>query len=70
MYTDMDSILHENARMHPVTAAKRWISRVTDAVLTREDLCLLYGCWANDAAESELVDPLDGVDRKLYAYAA
>lgn len=70
MYTDMDSILYERSRESAVNGAMRWVSRVTDAVLTREDLCVLYGCWADDAADSDLVDPLDDVDRKFYAYAA
>ena len=69
MYTDMDSILNQETRKSPVNAAKRWISRITNAVLTREDLCVLYGCWADDAATSELVDPVDGVGPRRFAYA-
>ena len=69
MYLDMDSILYQDHQPQPTRATTRWISRVTHAELTREDLCVLYGCWADDAMESELVDPVDGVDLKHFAYA-
>jgi len=70
MYMDMDSILyqgHENAKAQTTS---RWFSRIEERVLNREDLCVLYGCWADDAAQSEFLAPMYGADRKSCVQAA
>lgn len=73
MYMDIDSILFSNRSTTPAKQAPRtehWVSRIDEKVLTREDLCAIYGCWAEDAAQSEFLDPEDGDSPLQYAYAA
>lgn len=72
MYMDFDSILFSYrsttpAKQSPKTA--HWVSRIDEKVLTREDLCAIYGCWADDAAESEFLDPEDGSPSLRFTYA-
>ncbi|MBQ2953959.1 MAG: hypothetical protein IJE07_10485 [Clostridia bacterium] len=72
MYMDFDSILFGSrtpttAKQSPKTA--HWVRRIDEKVLTREDLCAIYGFWAEDAAESEFLDPEDGGPSLRFAYA-
>ena len=69
MYMDMDSILYQDSCKSQEMTATRWFSRVEERELDREDLCVLYGCWADDAAHSEFLAPVHGADRKSWAYA-
>lgn len=69
MYTDIDSILFgcdENPRSQ---RADRWISRIDATELDREDLGLLYGCWAEDAARAAFLAPVNGNPPGQNAYA-
>ena len=73
MYMDIDSILFSSrstTQAPQSSTAKRWVSRIDETVLTREDLCVIYGCWAEDAAESDFLDPEDGDASKRWSYAA
>lgn len=73
MYMDIDSILFSNRNTTPAhqsSTAKHWVSRIDETVLTREDLCAIYGCWAEDAAESDFLDPEDGNASRQWSYAA
>ena len=57
MYTDMDSILYQNDSRQKNTA-NQWFSSVEKREMNREDLCVLYGCWADDAARSGFMMPV------------
>ena len=70
MYMDMDSILYQGLENEKAHHANRWFSRVEERELNREDLCVLYGCWADDAAQSEFLAPMYGADRKTCTHAA
>ena len=70
MYMDIDSILFGNSAAKAKDSAERWVSRIDHAVLTREDLCVLYGQWADDAAASAFLSPEDGKASGEFAYAA
>lgn len=70
MYMDIDSILFENSAAKAKDSAQRWVSRIDHAVLTREDLCILYGQWADDAATSSFLSPEEGKPSGRFAYAA
>lgn len=67
MYMDMDSILYQDSRTGKEPPASRWFSRVEERELNREDLCVLYGCWADDAAHSDFLAPVSGAGRKTCA---
>lgn len=69
MYTDFDSILF-SSQEGKAKCTDRWVSQIDAAVLSREDLCLLYGCWAEDAAHSAFLAPVDGKPSLRIAYAA
>ena len=72
MYMDIDSILfagRNTTQTHQPSKAKLWVSRIDETVLTREDICAIYGCWAEDASE-DFFDPEDGDAPKQCLYAA
>ena len=72
MYMDIDSIMfasRNTAQTHQPSNAKRWVSRIDESVLTREDICVIYGCWAEDASE-DFLDPEDGDASRKWLYAA
>ncbi len=70
MYMDIDSILFENKEEKTMNSSARWVSCIDNAVLTREDLCILYGSWADDAAGSAFLRPADGLTSAKQVYAA
>lgn len=57
MYQVMDDILFEQSGK-AVSEESRWVCRVDERVLTQEDLCALYGCWAEDAIRSGFLAPV------------
>ena len=69
MYTDMDSILYQASKACR-SAASRWFSSVEGRELNREELYVLYGCWADDAARSDFLRPVQGTQRKTCACVA
>lgn len=70
MYLDIDSILFACTARTADNGAQRWVSCIDAAELSVEDLCLLYVCWAEDAATSGLIDPLQSARPGMEAYAA
>ena len=71
MYMDIDSIMFGNATAQSKQQrTKRWTNRIDQTVMTREDLCAIYGMWADDAAESDFLDPDDGCTSFRLAYVA
>ena len=70
MYLDIDSILFDSTARPADNGARRWVSRIDATVLSAEELCLLYGCWAEDAAASGLINPLQSARPGMEAYAA
>ncbi len=70
MYMDMDSILFRNTQKQEDSASCRWVSSIDKRTLTREDLALLYGCWADDAAASDFLTPEDGDPLQGHTYVA
>ena len=58
MYTDTDSILYQDHSTES-NRTNRWFSCVEEREMSREDLCVLYGCWADDAARSGFLTPVD-----------
>jgi len=56
MYTDMDSILYENGDNGGAKAG-RWYSTVEKKEVSWDELCITYGCWAEDAACSAFMAP-------------
>lgn len=69
MYMDTDSIMYQNGNTEQMRVTS-WFSSVEGREMNREELCLLYGCWADDAARSGFLQPMQGTDRKTCAYAA
>lgn len=70
MYMDIDSILFDCRRQVSMSGARCWVSRIDETVLSAEDVYLLYGCWAEDAAASGLIDLLQAARPGEEAYAA
>lgn len=70
MYTDVDSILFDSSKQTSASGVRCWVSRIDETVLSAEDIWLLYGCWAEDAAASGLIDQLHSVRPGGEAYAA
>ena len=70
MYMDADSMMLESTPRKSNGTCERWISSISKQVLTREDLYLLYGSWAGDAAASAFLRPVDDPSSLNTAYAA
>ena len=70
MYTDIDSILFDGAKNSTPTRTERWASRIDATMLTREDLCAIYGCWAEDAAKAAFLAQVNGESSLRAACAA
>lgn len=56
MYTDMDSILYENED-NGGARADSWYSTVEKKAVSWDELCITYGCWAEDAARAAFLEP-------------
>ena len=59
MYMDMDSILFSAGEAKKKDEG-RWFSSVEGRELSREDILVLYGCWADDAARCGVLSPVHG----------
>lgn len=70
MYMDIDSILFDCKRQVSTSGARCWVSRIDETELSAEDVYLLYGCWAEAAAASGLIDLLHGARPGEKTYAA
>ena len=73
MYMDIDSILFSamnDGQDRSVTTEQEWISCIDHLRLTQEDLCMIYGSWAEDAAKSAFLALQNDVHSCKDAYAA
>lgn len=62
MYMDMDSILFEAEE--ELRKAEQWCCSAEESERLREEMYLLYGCWADDAARSGLLGHVRDIDRQ------